>query len=295
MNGCVGVALVNYKQPKLTIECIESIFDDGYPSVRIVVVDNDSGDGSAAMLQKAFEDNANVTLLEGRENLGFARATNLGMRLLLEQGCEHIMMLNNDTLVQKDMISTLVEYSEKYDCISVPLMYDGTGERIWYAGGSLSWRGISTHRAEGKYLDEVSLPASDFVEFATGCCMMIPKRILAKGLYLPEEYFLYFEDYDYSYTLKEQQEKICFCRDARLIHKVSSTTKGKDSPLTLYYSTRNRLIANKKHQSHTKFLLSTSYLILTRIIRCNLWIFTRKTEKIICVYNGFLDWNKKSY
>lgn len=124
----IGTVVLNYHNFKDTISCVESLEQETYDNYAIVVVENGSNNESAAVLSERFANDARVTLLISRENLGFARGNNLGIRHAREVlGCDYVFVLNSDTLVQPGLFAQITAV----DCAQVgaisPTVVDGDG------------------------------------------------------------------------------------------------------------------------------------------------------------------------
>lgn len=241
-NKKVGVILVNYRGADDTCECIESLRNSDFPSLEVYVVDNDSADGSCEAIEARCPE-AKVVPLD--ENVGFGGANNVGMERAFRDGCDAVLLLNNDTVVDVRMISVLAAAADEAT-VAVPLMlYFGEPDAIWYGGGHFDGFGIPRH-------DHFKEPRSSVggepaqVSFATGCCIFIPKPVYERVGGFDESYFLYWEDADLSLRFDQKGVRILFCPQAVLWHKVSVSTGGEGSPFSYYYETRNRLYAIEK-------------------------------------------------
>ena len=96
--GKIGIILVNYNGALDTVECVDSIEKSSYKNYEIYVVDNASNDKDVSILEKL---DGKVTLLKLKENVGFSGGNNRGISLAIENGCEYILLLNNDTIIEK--------------------------------------------------------------------------------------------------------------------------------------------------------------------------------------------------
>ena len=105
----VSVVIVNYNTKKITLECIESVIEEGL-TCEIIVVDNGSKDGSVEEFRKLQKKVSNFVLIENAGNLGFAKANNQGIKV--SKG-KYVLLLNSDTKVKKGAIGKLVEFAEK--------------------------------------------------------------------------------------------------------------------------------------------------------------------------------------
>lgn len=273
----IAVILVNYYGMKDTDECIRSIRQSDMKA-DIVVVDNSCGSEEAALLQKAHLD---VTVIANRENIGFAAANNAGIRWAMERDYEYVMLLNNDTVIEPDMIRFLVGKADQ-GTVAVPAMYYASQpDALWYGGGSISrWLGKSRH---------LQLRTERTVTYATGCCMMLHRDIIMNVGMLDKRYFMYCEDLEYSLRLAENHVSILYVPEAKLFHKVGKSSGGPQSPLSNYYLTRNRLHCIREHRSYFR---PTAYLfsISTRYIRMIMSVF--HDDRFRAFQSGISDYKR---
>lgn len=263
--GKVGIILLNYCNYKLTIDCIESIRQSTYQDYEIIVVDNNSPDNSGKKLSQL----EGIRFFQMRENLGFAAGNNRGIETALSDGCEYVMILNNDTVIDNEMIETLVSKADE-NTVVVPKMYyfdvDGRKDILWYAGGTLKYKSSDGIHIGGRQEDSKQYSIEKEVTFATGCCMMIHKAILEKVGLLREEYFMYCEDTDFSIRLNKENIKILYVPNAKLWHKVSSSSGGEMSKFIVYYMVRNKIccaIVNKLGiKTYIYIIAETLYRVL---------------------------------
>lgn len=275
--GKIAIVLVNYYGMKDTDECIRSIRQSDMKA-DIVIVDNSCGSGEAALLQEAHPD---VTVIANQENVGFAAANNAGIRWATERGYEYVMLLNNDTVIEPDMMRLLIGKADQRT-VAVPSMYYASQpDVLWYGGGSISkWLGKNRH---------MKLRTGRTVTYATGCCMMLHKDVIMNVGMLDERYFMYCEDLDYSLRLAENHVSIIYVPEAKLFHKVGKSSGGSQSSLSIYYLTRNRLHCIRDHRSYFK---PTAYLfsISTRYIRMFMSIFHH--DRFHAFQNGISDYKQ---
>lgn len=268
----IAVILVNYNGIKDTIECIESIKEsDCYKDITIVVVDNASKNNEAEEIRRKFND---VVAIRSPDNGGFSEGNNFGIRYALDKGAEYITLLNNDTIVDKKMISTLMSRCQS-DVVTAPqMLYYDEPNKTWYGGGRIDyWTGNAKH----DYMNQIDSPMTErTVTFATGCCMMIGATTLHKVGLLDESYFMYCEDTDFCIRLGQQAIKIKFVPTAKLWHKVSSSTGGSDSTFSTYYMTRNRLNYIKKYKKQFH-ITAYPFTLMSRYIR--MWQCKDETKR----------------
>lgn len=247
MANIIAAILVNYNAYTDTVACIDSLMAGSLVPRYIIVVDNASPDGSGRELQAVYATSVGIEVILSPMNNGFGAANNLGARRAAEIGCTHLLILNNDVVVDKEMLSVLSRGCADGQ-VTVPLMlYHVRPDIIWYAGGCFNRFCIPRHCNMGKTLAEVSLIPMR-ITFVTGCCLLIALTDYNAVGGFDERYFLYWEDTDLSIRLAKAGVTFIFLPDARLYHKVSASTGGECSPIAYYYMTRNRLYGIRKNR-----------------------------------------------
>lgn len=244
----VAIILLNWNNEADCIDCLRSLEKITYPNARIFLVDNGSREESVAALRPFC--NNGVTLVETGENLGFSGGNNVGIRKALAKGFDYILLLNNDTTVAPDFLDHMVAAAESNEAIGVvgpKIYYYSEPERIWYGGGDFSWfhKGKHVHyNAIDKNPDEKELKETKYV---TGCAFFAKAEAIKKAGLMPEEFFLYHEDVDWSMSFKKAGYRAVYAPAAKVYHKVSRTTSALGSPKVLYYDTRNALLLASRH------------------------------------------------
>ena len=269
------VILVNYNGYSDTIDCINSIRGSSF-ACDIIVVDNNSSGDDIRLIKNSDKD---VMCIQNKDNLGFAGGNNVGIQKALEAGYEYLIILNNDTVIDRDMISYLVREADS-STISVPAMfyYDSIDE-MWYGGGEIN---ISTGNCEHK-----QYKTKRKCSFATGCCFCAKREIFEKVGLFDERFFMYFEDVEFSIKIQEKGLTIVYCPEAKLWHKVGKTAGNDSSPLSIYYNTRNRLNCVKEHAEFFK-KWAYYYSLTSRCMRMlQHLVKNRKTWK--AYKNGIID------
>jgi len=188
----VFIIVLNYNGKNIIVPCLRSVFKNSYPNFEVVVVDNNSQDGSFEEAKLNF---SKASFIRNSQNLGYAAGNNLGTRFALERMADYVLLLNNDVEVENDFLVRMVEIAEKNEKTGIvgSIIFNQENREIWYAGGKISWFRMKTYH-EQKIRD-----ASQFqTEFITGCSMLVKKDVFKKIGLLDEDYFLYWEDADFS-------------------------------------------------------------------------------------------------
>ena len=256
MHPKVFIVVLNWNGYRDTLECINSLKAVTYSNYRIVLVDNDSTDGSEALLRERFPD---IDIIQTGHNLGFTGGNNIGMRYALDNRTDYIILLNNDTTVHKEFVTELVSIAEadKTAGMLCPKIYfHDRPDIIWYAGASFHpWLGWGRHRGYN-VRDQGQFNSVEETERPTGCALMVSRELCENIGLLREEYFCYCEDLDWGLRAQNAGYKIMYVPASKVWHKISrSTSVG--SATSLYYSVRNMFMcvdANKPLPALLRFL-----------------------------------------
>lgn len=273
----VSIIILNWNRKNDTIECLESIEKlqiSGF-ELEIVVVDNASSDGSQKAVEQIFKKitkkNMFCKQIRNKTNLGFAEGNNVGMKYALDTGADYLLVLNNDTEVDKDLIKKLLEAANRYPKVGVisPKIYFAKGfefhksryknkelgKVIWYAGGDMDWNNVYGSNCGVDEVDKGQFEKTKKTDFATGACMFLRSKALKDVGIFDEKYFMYLEDADLSQRLKRKKWEVLYTPKASIWHKVAQSS-GIGSDLNDYFITRNRLLFGMRYTTHrTKLAL----------------------------------------
>jgi GT2 family glycosyltransferase len=256
--GLVQIVILNWNGFDLTKDCLLSLARIDYPKYQIIVVDNGSTDGSYEELVSRFP---NIEFLRSEVNLGFVGGNNLGLKLALTKyDPDYFLLLNNDTTAEPSFLKNMVAfYSERPNLgiIGGKIYYFDDPKRIWFAGGWFDkLRGNAVHLGENELdIGQYNIPMK--INFVTGCCFMMSRKVVDTLGLLDEDFFAYCEDLDYSLRAIEAGFDCYYVPDSVIYHKVSSSFKsgkfaivGKRSALAYYLNVRNRLYIYRKHKKN---------------------------------------------
>ena len=254
----VSAVIVNYRQPSLTEEAVVSLAGQGGKCrVSTIVVDNGSADGSLERLKKSC---AGCTVLDAGGNLGFSGGNNVGIRYALDHGAEYILLLNNDAAVERGSVEALLAAAGPKTIAAPKIVFASDSSRVWYGGGHVSrMRG-------GFYHDEdcASDSSARDVDFASGCCMLLPATFFRGCGLMDERFFLYCEDAELCLRAVRAGYRIRYEPRAVVRHKVSASTGGERSPMSVYYGTRNRLMLLSQYRFP---FAAFAYVLATRLVK----------------------------
>lgn len=296
----IAIILVNYNGKQYNTACIESLLaqKDGGGSyeMRICVVDNASRDDSMQMIQKRYGGNERIESVFLDDNYGFSYANNAGIRMAGEWGADYVLLLNNDTEAEEDMLAQLMACAGRHpDSVIAPKIYYSDRRNVlWSAGGAVSPVIRKVRHIGLDQEDRGQFDKEQRIGFATGCCLLIPKSVIDRAGFLDERFFLYYEDTEYSFRLWKLGIPIFYCPKARLYHKVGASSRGADSPLCAYYIARNWLLCNSMYLG-VRYPLFLCYYAVNRAACCTLWMARGKRELVKATGRGILDYWRKRF
>jgi GT2 family glycosyltransferase len=214
----------------------------------VVVVDNDSSDGTAEAVAERFPA---VEVVAAGANLGFAGGNNLGIERALERGADHVLILNNDAEVEPGAIAALAaEAGRRPDAGSVgaKILFAEPPDLVWFAGADYDPRRGYNGRQRGyREPDGPRFAGVQETDRACGAAMLVPRRVLEEVGGFDDALFLYSEDVEWSLRAAGAGYRHYVVGDSVVRHHVSAAAGGESSPLTLYYGLRNSLVVAERH------------------------------------------------
>jgi len=252
----LSIITINYNGLKDTCALIESIpFND---KTEVIVVDNASNNDEASEIEQRFP---HVNVVRSEKNLGFAGGNNLGIQAA--QG-KYLFIINNDTIFKDFNVQALIDRLESTPEIGIvcPKIRFAWGTNpIQFTGYTPLSKITVRNRAigfgeEDKGQYEMAHPTP----YAHGAAMLVKRTAIEKVGLMPECYFLYYEELDWSMMFTRANYQIWYEPKCTIYHKESQAT-GQNSPLRTYYITRNRLLLVKRNYTGLKKWLAYCYLM----------------------------------
>ncbi len=269
--------ILNYKNKDITLRCVDSIRECttlAGVSLKIIVVDNASGDGIERAVSANYPD---IQFIQTGANIGYTGGNNIGLRWVMDNAEPdgYVLIVNPDTYFAESFITEMVNGIKKHPnagIISPKIYFTHTSwpkvirnkehlpckvkpgqEVLWYAGGAFDWDNIIGGGRGVDEIDEGQYDKEEQIPVATGCAMLIPLPVLKKLKGFDNKYFMYYEDVDLSVRVKKLGYELWYMPKAVMWHHNSSSS-GVGSPLHEYFQMRNRLLfAFKFAKPRTKF------------------------------------------
>ena len=260
MDTLVSIITINYNGLADTCELIDSIPFSS--TVEMIVVDNGSHDDEASVIERRYP---HITVVRSDRNLGFAGGNNLGIKAAHGK---YLFLLNNDTTFEsfQPLIDRL-ESSPKIAVVCPKIRFSWDDCPIQFAGYTPLSSVTLRNRAIGcGETDRGQYSTAHPTPYAHGAAMMVKREALERVGLMPECYFLYYEELDWSMMFTRAGYEIWYEPGCTIYHKESRTT-GQGSPLRTYYITRNRLLFAQRNVDMPARLLTYLYLLFGVAIR----------------------------
>lgn len=238
-----AIVLVHYGQADLTSRCLQTLLQHCQGNFRIYLVDNASPDASLATLRQSFTQ-APIVWLPQSQNLGFGAGANKGIEAALADGAEAVLLLNNDTWIEADILEPLWR---RHEALQGQALLSGEirtpADQIWYGGGNYS---LWTLRVQHLKQPVTQVRTTRFI---SGCLLWLPASILQKVKGFDPRYFLYLEDLDLSLRASQLGIPLILVPGLKVRHEASASTGGRQSFVSIYYQNRNRWLLAQSHAS----------------------------------------------
>jgi len=244
----IGVVTVTYNSGTVLQDFLRCVAQQTHRELLLYVVDNASKDETLQILSECAD--TRLRIIANQDNRGVAEGNNQGIRAALEAGCASVLIINNDTEFDADLVTQLDEGLDVHGVeMSCPkMMYFDDPERIWAAGGAFQpWLGYRTMHLGEDEIDRGQCDQARLVTYVPTCCVLMRKEVFEKVGLMDERYFVYVDDVDFMYRAMKAGVKLIYLPEAKLLHKVGRLTGGGESPFTTRYCTRNRAYFLLRH------------------------------------------------
>lgn len=292
----VYIIIVNYNGWKDTLECLESILHNEYKNYHVVICDNFSQNESVEKIKEWINKNNlfPIKFITSNINGGFAYGNNLGIKWGLNKGdADYFWLLNNDTVIEYDAISKLVNYMENDINIGIAgscLKFYNNKEKIQGYGGKYNkFSGRSIHIKSKNKLNKI--------DYIIGASLMVRRNFVETVGLMNEKYFLYYEELDWSIRAKKQGYSLGCAVDSIIYHKEGASIGSgnlltRKSDLADFYLQRNKIIITRKF--FKKYLPSIYFFLLLGIIKRIILGERKKAFNLLKIILGKREWNEKS-
>ena len=271
----VDVIVLTWNRRQDTLACLESISHITYPNYRVIVVDNGSSDGTIESISAQYPD---VVLMVNERNLGFSGGFNVGLRYALRHGADFMLILNNDTIVSANLLEELIEPAAppNVGMVAPKIYYYAEPTRIWSVGGACHSVTLEmTHKGDGQ-IDRGQWERVIERDFLVGCALLMKRSMLEQiGLFDTGFQPAYYEDIDFCLRARRAGYRLLLAPQAKLWHKVATTSGGHGSPQERYLMARHSVRYFRKHVHGWRWLIVIPYR-LGSALRTTAWLMQQR-------------------
>ncbi len=283
----ISIITINYNGFNDTCELIETLpLED--ETLEVIVVDNASKADEATLIKQRFP---LVTVIRSEKNLGFAGGNNIGIKVA--KG-DYLLFLNNDTELKEDWNTNALihrlQSNEQIGMVCPKIRFAWGSCPIQFAGFTPLSRITMRNKCIGyNEEDRGQYNTAHPTPYAHGAAMMVKRDIIEKVGLMPDCYFLYYEEMDWSMMIQRTGYEIWYEPACTIYHKESKST-GQNSPLKTYYIMRNRLLYVKRNQPLRYRYLTYVYLLCIVAPRDLIkHIFNKRIDLCKAMFSAFRD------
>jgi len=274
----IGLVTITYNSANVLQPFLDCVWKQTHSNLVLYVIDNDSGDATLSILED--EQDGRLKIIKNATNLGVAKANNQGIEKAISDGCDQVLIINNDVEFESTLIKKLIQLQKDKICslVAPKMMYYDNPNHIWYAG---SWfikkKGyLPLHRGM-KELDEGQYDKIIRVEYAPTCCLLVKKEVFQDIGMMDEKYFVYFDDTDFSYRVwKDGRHKMFYYPNVKFYHKVGSLTKSFNKEEKKIF--RGDFFIKQNTKNHIYFLKKIGGLFAFAFIG---WLFFKNNIRFV--------------
>ena len=260
----ICIVILNSNRRDDTLACLASLDESTYRNLAIIVLDNNSSDGSVAAIQSAFPE---VQIICLDKNLGYAGNNNVGIEAALKRGADWVLVLNEDTILDPRCLEELIGVGESDPKIGIvgPMVYHHNEPTvIQSAGGILGKYWQSQHLGQNE-LDQGQFQTPHRVEWISGCAILLRRAVIEQVGTLDANFFIYWEETEWCIRASRGGWQVFHVPQAKIWHK-GVQRDYQPKPSFTYYGTRNHLLTLSKHKAPLGVRLFTWMQILRTLV-----------------------------
>jgi len=283
----LSIIIINYKTKDLTLQTIDSVFKAKQPKgkLEVILVDNDSQDDTPATVRKKFKQ---VKIIQSNKNLGFAAGNNLGMR---KAKGKYVLLLNSDTIIDKNTLVKMIDFMDKNQDVGLSTcrvnLVAGGIDPASHRGFPTPWASLTYYLGLEKLFPKSKLfsqyhqswkglTTTHEIDSPVGAFFMLRKKALNQVGLLDEAYFMYAEDIDLAFRIKQAGWKVIYTPITKILHlkgasgmkkqvknKLTPEAKQTRIKVSNYFFDTMKIFYNKHYKK--KYLFPLRWLVFIGI------------------------------
>lgn len=275
----LSIIILNYNTKDLLLACLRSLEKTRSSSDRweVIIVDNASTDGSVEVIKRKKEKGKSLKIIQNEKNVGFAAGNNVGIKVARGR---YMLLLNSDTEVETGAIQSMLSFMDARPSAGAAtcklILPDGSMDPACHRGFPTPWASFTYmigleklfphSRVFGQYHQGYKdLTKSHEIDSPSGAFFMIRREVIERVGLLDEDYFMYGEDLDWAYRIKQVGFQIWFYPDARVLHRKKQSGRAHGDPnlrkKTERYFNDTMSLFYQKHYAHSYNWLVTNVIL----------------------------------
>jgi GT2 family glycosyltransferase len=246
---------------------------------------------------EGFCQDRKMILIKNEKNYGFAEGNNIGIRYALNAlNPDYILLLNNDTVVDKNFLTELVKVAQRDNKIGIIgskiyyYNYEGKSNVINFAGADYILRKGREKRYDWNKVDKGKFTNLREVNKIEGSCILINRKVIDDIGLLDSEFFSYCEDTDYCFRASKKEYKLVYSPNSKIWHKIALSSEGRWGSFHTYYMTRNMFLIMKKHANNFELIMFFLYYFLYMFwFKFGYFIYHQNIKGFISLLKGIKD------
>lgn len=268
----IGIVICNYNKADYIVNCIRSVLESSIQNFDVYVVDNASTDASVERIREEF--GTQVTLLVNSENKGGSGGFNTGLREVLKQDYQYLVLFDNDIIVDKYAIEELYRFLETHEEVGMvgsKVYFMDYPDRIWGYGSRINFDKYVQEDHFKNCTDGDNIPDLLYCDYVAACSLMARTEAVRRVGIMPEENFIYWDDMEWGYRFNQAGYQVAVWGKSKIWHKAGGRNAG--DTFINYYMWRNRIrfflkvLPEEKKEHFAEVILSDLYRL---IYSCNL-------------------------
>lgn len=275
-----GLVTVLYNSDNVLEGFFKSVSAQTYRDYILYLIDNSVNDSTNVLITNLAQTYpvSEYRHIKSEGNIGVAAGNNAGIKQALADGCDYLLLLNNDIEIEhRGALMKMLSVCEmKGEKMVVPKIYYYDTRKVWMAGGHMdTWRALGVHDGYKK-TDRPAYNIPRYITYAPTCFMLVNKQVFEKIGIMDVQYFAYYDDTDFVYRATRAGFKLYYEPSINILHKVSSSGGGDISTFYVYYSNRNKIYFIRKNLKGIKRLFAIFYTLSSRLF---FWLRFNKERK----------------
>lgn len=255
----IGLVTITYNSAKVITPFMDCVLRQTHTDFILYIIDNISSDNTLELLSKYKDDR--IVIITNTQNVGVAAGNNQGIVRAMADGCDEILIINNDVEFEYTLLEKLSRQLEELNCslVAPKMMYHPETHLIWWAGTKFNPKeGCMTHHIGIQEEDKGQYDHIEKMDYAPTCCVLLKREVIDDIGLMDEKYFAYYDDTDFFYRIFKQGKHVLFYYPfVQFYHKVgglSNMKKGnakkfKFNNFYIHLITRNHVYYLRKQKS----------------------------------------------